>query len=103
MKKLLYWLPRLTAVIFIIFLSSFALDVFNQPQWGMALIMHLLPSFALIVITAVAWKYEALGSVLFVIAGLALLALSHSWLLVAPPILIGGLFLAGALSQHPRS
>jgi hypothetical protein len=103
MKKLLYWLPRLTAVVFILFLSSLALDVFTQPQWGMALMMHLLPSFALVVVTTVAWRYEALGSVLFVIAGLALLGLSHSWLLAGPPILIGGLFLAGALSRHPRS
>lgn len=58
MKKIFYWLPRGLAILFIDFISMFALDSLGEPQWFLALIMHLTPGFVLFILTAVAWKHE---------------------------------------------
>ena len=94
-KNLLYWLPRILAILFIAFISSFALDVFAQPQWFLALLMHLIPSFILIFLTIVAWKNERLGGFIFFIAGFLLLISSRfeSLIISIPAIVIGVLFL----------
>lgn len=99
MKKFLYWLPRVLAILFIGFISLFALDVFTEPQWFLALIMHLIPSFVLIIATAIAWKHEFVGGWLFLGAGGILLYLSgfESWIVSSPAFLIGGLFLLSKL------
>ena len=95
MKKIIYWLPRILSILFIAFISMFALDVFNEPQWLLALFMHLIPSYFLIAITIVAWKHEMLGGVLFLIAGFALLIFTHFEALIIgiPAFVIGFLFL----------
>ncbi len=97
MKKFLYLLPRVLAVLFIAFVSLFALDAFEQAQWLMALIMHLIPSFILIAITIVAWKRELIGGLLFILVGGILLFLSgfESWIVSAPAFVIGVLFWVG--------
>ena len=58
MKKTLNWIARILAIALIAFFSLFALDVFGQPGWFLGLIMHLIPSFILIIITVIAWKNE---------------------------------------------
>ena len=95
MKKVLYWLPRILAILFIAFISMFALDVFSEPQWLLALFMHLIPSYFLVAITIVAWKHEMLGGFLFLIAGFALLIFTHFEALIIgiPAFVIGVLFL----------
>ncbi len=93
--KILYWLPRILAVLFIGFIGLFALGVFGEPQWFLALIIHLIPNYILIVITIIAWKYELVGSCLFFLAGLFLLFLSDfaSLIVPLPAFIIGALFL----------
>lgn len=95
MKNFLYWLPRVLSVLFIIFISVFALDVFGEPKWFLALIMHLVPSFVLIILTAIAWKNERLGGSLFIAAGLLTLVFSvfESLIISVPTMIIGILFL----------
>jgi signal transduction histidine kinase len=95
MKRAFCWLPRILSVLFIAFISVFALDVFSEPQWFLALFMHLIPSYFLIVITIVAWKHEVLGGFLFLIAGFALLLFTHFEALIIgiPVFIIGLLFL----------
>lgn len=97
MKKVLYWLPRILSILFIAFISIFALDVFSEPQWFLALIMHLIPSFILIALTIIAWKYERLGGFIFIIGGFILLISSsfESTIISIPIIIIGLLFLGG--------
>jgi len=72
--KLLFWAPRILSVIFIAFLSLFALDVFNEHLgfWPtiFGLGMHLIPSIALIAVLILAWRREWIGSMLFAAAGL---------------------------------
>jgi len=95
LKKSLYWLPRILAILFTAFISIFALDVFNEPQWFLALFIHLIPSFILVILTIVAWKHEQLGGFIFLIIGSLMLVFSHfeSIIISAPAIAIGALFI----------
>ena len=96
LSKLLYWLPRILAICFIVFISLFALDVFDQPQWFLALVIHLIPSFILIAVTVLAWKNEMIGGLIFVLFGILLLFFTRfeSMIISLPIIVIGALFLS---------
>jgi len=95
MKKIFYWLPRVLAILFIAFISIFTLDVFGEPQWFLALLIHLIPSFILIILTIIAWKHEQLGGLLFIVGGVFMLVSSRfeSLIISIPAIVIGMLFL----------
>lgn len=95
MKKLYYWLPRALAILYIIFISLFALDVFGEPQWFLALLIHLIPSFIFVILTIVAWKYEKIGGCLFLLAGLLMFVFTNfeSMIISVPIIIIGALFI----------
>lgn len=71
MKNVLLWLPRVLAIAYIIFLGIFAFDAFSADSTVLenilGLIMHLVPSFILMLVLFVAWKNEKLGAVLFAI------------------------------------
>lgn len=94
-KKIFYWLPRVLAILFIAFISIFALDVFGEPRWLLALFIHLIPSYFLIAITIIAWKNETFGGILFLITGFALLIFTHfeAFIIAIPAFVIGALFL----------
>lgn len=96
LSKVLYWLPRILSILFIVFISLFALDVFGQPQWFLALVMHLIPSFILIAVTVLAWKNEMIGGLLFLLVGILMLFFTHfeSLIISLPVIVIGALFLS---------
>ena len=69
MKKFIYWLPRILVILFIAFISIFALDVFGEyqfPEVLLALFMHLIPSFVLITVLIIAWKWELIGGLFFI-------------------------------------
>jgi len=96
MKRTFYWLPRILAILFIAFISMFALDVFGEPQWPLGWLIHLIPSYSLAAITIIAWKNEAAGGSLFLLAGITLLILTHfeALIIAIPAFVIGTLFLA---------
>lgn len=96
MKIIFYWLPRILAILYTAFISLFALDVFGEPQWFLALVIHLIPSFVLILLTVVAWKHERIGGFLFLAAGFAMVSFFHSFTIAAPAFAVGALFLAGS-------
>lgn len=100
MKQLLFrWLPRIFAIIFIFFISLFALDVFNKPNWPLALFLHLIPSFSLLFITIIAWKNRLFGGALFILASLILFFFTSlkTPILLVPSIIIGLLYLLSAV------
>ena len=72
-KCTLFWAPRGLSILFIAFLSMFALDVFadNLGFWRtlLALTIHLLPSLVLIAALAAAWRWEWIGAVVYAAAG----------------------------------
>ena len=74
MQKILFYMPRILAILLIIFISIFALDVFSEGysvlELVVALFMHLLPSLLLLLLTFISWKRPKPGAVLFVTAGI---------------------------------
>ncbi len=72
--KLLFWAPRLLSILFIAFLSLFALDVFDEHlaflPTASALLIHLLPSLLLAIALVLTWRREWIGSLLYAAAGL---------------------------------
>jgi len=99
MNKIIYWLPRILSIGFVVFLSLFSLDVFSEYRgWNviLPLFMHLLPSFALLILIIVAWKHERLGGFIFLIIGFLMLILSRfeSIIISIPAIILGALFLS---------
>jgi hypothetical protein len=74
-SKLLHWLPRIICILAILFLSLFALDSFSPERTLMQnisiFLTHLIPSFCLILILIIAWKWEKTGGILLTVAGLA--------------------------------
>ena len=74
LAKLIYWSPRIAGILIILFVSLFALDVFEtgHPLGEMLLgfLMHMLPSIAMAIVLALAWRWEWVGFVSFLIAGL---------------------------------
>ena len=72
--KILHWVPRMLGIAAILFISVFALDSFspNLTIWQQigAFLIHLIPSFVLLLILIVAWKRELIGGILFTLIGL---------------------------------
>jgi hypothetical protein len=107
LKQILFWTPRVAGILFTLFISLFAFDVFEEGLgfWGaiLALFMHLLPSILLAVTIYVAWKREWFGAVLFIGWAIWYVAFffdrGFSWglyaIIAGIPTTIGLLFLAG--------
>lgn len=102
--NILYWTPRIMAIIFIAFLGLFALDIFIPGQtvgyYIVGLFMHLIPNFVLAVILAIAWRHEKIGGLLFILISIGFtvffktyLSLPIFFLISFPVFVIGALFL----------
>jgi hypothetical protein len=116
-KRALFWTPRALSIVFIAFLSLFALDVFDEHLglWRtvLALTMHLIPSLVLIAALVLVWRWEWIGAALYAAAGLLYVAWVVSmsrpvpvpmrliWILTiaGPAFVIAGLFLANWLRR----
>jgi hypothetical protein len=103
LARWVYWAPRLAGIVIILFISLFALDVF-QPgiplgELLLGFLMHLLPSIGLAAILALAWKWEWIGFWFFLLAALFFLRafLSEAWMGVGNMILFSGPLLLIAL------
>lgn len=113
MDKFIFWTPRVLSILLIVFLAVLSLDVFDNDYgfWGtvLGLLIHNIPSFILLGILIISWKYEMVGGVAFILAGISYLVftivresvepwymlLALSLILVVPAFLIGILFLVG--------
>lgn len=117
--KILHWAPRILCILAIAFISLFALDSFNPKltfwQQIADFLMHMIPSFILIVLLIVAWKWELVGGIIFAIVGLGFslfiythnytmtqsvtLALKTVLLISFPIIVVGVLFIFNHLKK----
>ncbi len=105
LKQTLFWTPRVAGILFILFISLFALDIFDMQLgfWGtvVGLFMHLIPSILLAIAIAIAWKWEWVGAVLFIGWAIWYVAFMRGFpwiayaLIAGVPALVGLLFLAG--------
>ena len=105
LKQTMFWMPRVAGILFVLFLSLFALDIFEMQLgfWGtiVGLFMHLIPSILLAIALFIAWKREWVGALLFI--GWAIWYVSFrrefAWIalvmIAGLPAVIGLLFLAG--------
>lgn len=77
MKKLesfLHWLPIALAILFILFVAMFSLDIFDG-NYGflgtvVGLLAHNIPSFLLIAVLILSWRRRWLGAIVFPLLGL---------------------------------
>ena len=74
--RFVHWLPRIICILAILFISLFAADSFDPgltiwQQLG-AFFIHLIPSFILLSLLIVAWKWEFIGGIIFTVIGLGL-------------------------------
>jgi hypothetical protein len=112
-KKLTCWSARILGILYALFLSIFALDVFQEgysaSETIIALGMHLIPTAVVIILLLFAWKNARIGGLLFLILGAAFWVFfggRNDWagsLLVSGPLfLVGALFLVCSfLDQEP--
>jgi hypothetical protein len=102
-KNWLWFVPRVLGVLFILFVSMFALDIFGMGydfwQTVLGLTMHLLPSFFLVAALIVAWRWGRIGSVFYLAFGVAYLIMSwgsFQWsvylIMAGVPVVIGIFF-----------
>jgi hypothetical protein len=110
MKPWLTWTPRILCLLFAVFLSLFALDVFDQGfgfwETVLALLLHLIPTGIVLVVLAVSWRWERIGAILFMALGIWYLLTAWGrfhWsayvVISGPLLLIGVLFLASWLNR----
>lgn len=103
-KRLLFWTPRILCILFAVFISLFALDVFSEGYgfWEtiLALLMHLIPTFVILIVLAISWRWEWVGGILFVAMGVFYIVWcwgQFPWVtylsISGPLLLVGVLFL----------
>jgi hypothetical protein len=121
MKRILFWTPRVLGILFALFVSMFALDVFaaGYGLWGtlVALFMHLMPVYPLIIGLALSWRWPWVGALLFIGFSIWYLVIAWGpfplvanlirvWPLAGPSLLVGLLFLFDwfyqAKLQYPK-
>lgn len=72
--RVIHWVPRILCILAILFISVFALDSFSPERtiWQQlgAFFIHLIPSFILLAFLIVAWKWEYIGGIIFIVIGL---------------------------------
>ena len=102
LKQCLVWTPRILGMLFAVFLSLFALDVFGEGHgfWKtiLALLIHLVPTGLVLIALAIAWRWEWLGGLLFIGLGALYLVMAAGrfhW--SAYVVIAGPLFLVGVL------
>ena len=114
-RRAFFWAPRAMSIVFIAFLSMFALDVFGEGYgfWKtlLALTIHLIPSFVLIAALVLAWRWEWIGAALYAAAGTLYVfwalqrpippAIKLLWVLMiaGPAFLVAALFLANWMKR----
>jgi hypothetical protein len=101
-QQLLYWAPRALCIVFALFISLFALDVFGGGrgirETAVALLMHLIPTFLLIIFLVISWRREWIAGLVFPVLAVIYVMWSLGkpfagwgvWLLIAGPLVLTG-------------
>ncbi len=122
MQKFIYWTPRILSIFFILFLMMFSLDIFEEQSgfWQILVgfFIHNIPAFVLTIILIISWRYEIVGTVGYILAGMLYITLlilnsiqhgfqiytiSFAIIIAGPPFLVGILFLFSWLNRKKKS
>jgi hypothetical protein len=113
-SRFVYWTPRILSIIFISFLALMSLDVISSELnfWQIVggMFMHNIPALILLIVLLISWKYEIVGGIAFILAGILYIILLMrnpfewymlSWALQISVIafLIGILFTVGWIKK----
>lgn len=94
MNKILYWTPRILMILFIGFISLFALDAFTGDSSYFeklgAFLIHLIPTGVLVFLLIVAWRYEWVGAVAFSLLAIGYIIMAWAKFPVGVYFLISG-------------
>jgi len=105
-NKFIYWTPRVLSIIFVLFLILMSLDVFSSElsfwQTLGALFIHNIPALVLLIVLLMSWKYEIVGGITFILAGILYIILlmrnPFEWYMLSWAIQISGIaFFIGIL------
>ena len=102
--KILFWIPRILALIFILIMLMFSLDVFNAGEslgrMMLGFLVHNIPVLILLAILIIAWNWETAGGILFILASAYGFVFFHSFsgnpgsiIVIGPFLIIGILFI----------
>jgi hypothetical protein len=74
-EKILFWTPRILAILAILFMMMFSIDCFGGNytlrEQLVCFVMHNIPAYILILALIIAWKWELAGGILFLLAAVA--------------------------------
>ena len=107
--RIIRWLPRLLAMLYALFLSLFAFDVFGEGygpgETILALLIHLIPTFLVMVALVVAWRREGIGAMLFFFLAVSAIIFTrgNGWVMYGPLFFLAVLFLSNRLYHSNRS
>jgi hypothetical protein len=101
LKKILYWSPRIIGILAILFMGMFSLDCFDKYEtFGKQLTcfsMHNIPTLVFVAAVIIAWKWEMIGGIIFILFFIAAGIFFNSFtnnpasLLVIGPFLLAGI------------
>jgi len=105
MTTAILWTPRVLAMVLVLFLASFAMDVYLEGndflQTSEAFILHLIPAFCAAAILVIGWHRDGLASIGFLILSVAYFIALSGWkhfpetlILTLPPLGISLAFYA---------
>lgn len=109
MKKFIYYLPRVLAIMTFAFFAIFILEGFSPDFGWQDSLSHALVALLVLISTVVAWKWPKIGGWIFVLFGLkfASAIFSQEWLsglvIGGVPLLTGTLFLVEGYRKKSMS
>ena len=93
---LVHWAPRILALLLLVFIGLFALDLFDSGfgawQTLLSLLIHLIPSLAIAFVLTLAWRNSLLGAI-----GFFLLAVIFTLWILSPSDGAGYAVLSGPI------
>jgi len=101
-KSILFWLPRILVIGYILFISIFSLDAFygENSFWQElgSFFKHLIPSIVLSILLLISWKRDFTAGMIFLVSGLLLTFLYSTFRSVPSFVCLScPLYLAGLL------
>ena len=111
MGRLITWAPRVIAILGICFISMFALDAFSSgaplSEVLLGFAIHMIPSLILVAILALAWRFEVVGGIAFLLMSIVpFVRLGNPVrvnLILAGPFIVAGLLFLVSYVRRTRA